>query len=64
MRRNKPERLQLSLSKEQLKRLLLEKRLVASDIRCCDYCSQCELKELILECTRITCSSETRNMGS
>lgn len=63
MSRNKPERLQLSMSKEQLKHLLLEKRVVASDIRCCDYCSQCELKELILECARISCSSETRDAG-
>lgn len=57
MRRNKPERLQLSLSKEQLKQLLLEQKLVASDIRCCDYGSQCELKQLILECARINCSN-------
>lgn len=63
MRRNKPERLQLSMSKDQLKRLLLEQRLVASDIRCCDYCSQCELKELILECARISCSGEARNFS-
>ena len=61
MRMNKPERLQLSMSKEQLKKLLLEQKLVASDIRCSDYCSQCELKQLILECARINCTGSLRN---
>ncbi|PHQ90891.1 hypothetical protein [Idiomarina sp.] len=61
MRMNKPERLQLSMSKEQLKKLLLEQKLVASDIRCSDYGSQCELKQLILECARINCSGSLQN---
>ena len=61
MRMHKPERLQLSMSKEQLKKLLLEQKLVASDIRCSDYCSQCELKQLILECARINCSGPLQN---
>lgn len=51
MRPQQNNRVRLEIESSQLMRLMQQRQLVASDIRCCDSESRCVLKQLLLKCS-------------